>query len=85
MLGPWWDRYHMTDGQGCVEVRLRAVDAALHWRNTRVDFAFVMPPSMGRERWRCPRAAGDDGAGPLSSGGVAPRRPFVPLMRWREA
>ena len=72
-LGRWWEHYRMRDGQDCVGVRLREVDAALYWHYRRADFAFVMAPPIGRDRWRFPKRLGMM-VRVVSSGGVAPTR-----------
>ena len=48
----------MRDGQDCVRVRVRAIDAALYWRYRRANFAFVMALPIGLDKRRCLERSG---------------------------
>ena len=80
----------MRDGQDCVGVRPRAVNPLLYSRYRRVDFAFVMAPPIGRDRWRCPERLGIILRVLFLREALPPParrrgRPFIPPVRWREA
>ena len=89
-LGHWWERYRMQGGQVCVGMRLRAIDAALYWRYPRTEYAFVMAPPIGRDRWRCPAWLGRMVRVIFRQEALPPptrcrERPLIPPARWREA